>query len=70
MKNVFFKVKFFEYDPSVYFVFAITVAYFELNKISFGFELFNSRILFFEYKRKLPKSNDKMDVFVGEINYK
>lgn len=65
-----FKFKFWDNDNSVYFAFAITMAYFSTKAFSFGLEIAGVRIVFFEYKRLLPSSNDKADVYVGEINYK
>lgn len=69
MKKHRFKFKFWDNDSSVYFAFAITVAYFSTKAFSFGLEIAGIRIVHFEYKRLL-RSNDKYDVYEGEINYK
>jgi len=69
MKRNFFRFKLWDKDDG-YFIFSPTIYSFDRNRISFGLELFSVRVFYFEYKRLLPSSNDKMDVFVGEIIYK
>lgn len=46
-----FKIKFFDYDPTCYFLFALMISEMNTRKFSIGVELFGMRIFYFNIKR-------------------